>query len=179
MVLKRIINNLNLIMASVVGLVITVTLVSSIPLYSEGMSEALLRRQLTATTDQVQPKSSILLRHFEDASAAQAPTLSAQGSSQAAAGAAGGAGATGGSGGAAAPAPAAPVSSGNVFKLITLEDYAKANEYITDEAQRVIGIPRRLYVTYGQTDSLPLLSRTDDASITGREFAGYGFIAYI
>src|SRR5688572_24093741 len=130
MVLKRIINNINLIMASVVGLVITVTLVSSIPLYSEGMSEALLRRQLTATTDQVQPKSSILLRHFEDATAAQAPTLSAQGSSQAAAGAGGGAaGGAGGTGGAAAPAPA-PVSSGNVFKPITLEDYDTANKYI-------------------------------------------------
>ncbi|HET7770926.1 MAG TPA: FtsX-like permease family protein [Chloroflexota bacterium] len=181
MVLKRIINNLNLIMASVVGLVITVTLVASIPLYSEGMSEALLRRQLTATTDQVQPKSSILLRHFEDATAAQAPALSAQGSSQAAAGAGGGAaggGAAGGTGGAAAPA-AAPVSSGNVFKPITLADYETANKYITDEAQGVIGIPRRLYVTYGQTDSLPLLSRTDDTSITGREFAGYGFIAFI
>src|SRR5687768_11766995 len=138
MVLKRIINNLNLIMASVVGLVITVTLVASIPLYSEGMSEALLRRQLTATTDQVQPKSSILLRHFEDATAAQAPSLSAQGSSQAAAGAAGGGaagGAAGGTGGAAAPAPAAPVSSGNVFKPITLADYETANKYITDEAQ--------------------------------------------
>jgi putative ABC transport system permease protein len=179
MVLKRIINNLNLIMASVVGLVITVTLVASIPLYSEGMSEALLRRQLTATTDQVQPKSSILLRHFEDASAAQGGGLAAQGSSQPAGGAAAGsAGATGGSSGAAAPAPAA-VSSGNVFKPITLEDYTKANQYITDEAQRVIGIPRRLYVTYGQTDSLPLLSRTDDTSITGREFAGYGFMAYM
>ncbi|MGI8422509.1 MAG: ABC transporter permease [Chloroflexota bacterium] len=181
MVLKRIINNINLIMASVVGLVITVTLVASIPLYSEGMSEALLRRQLTATTDQVQPKSSILMRHFEDASAAQGTSLAAQGSSQAAAGggaAAGGAGNTGGSGGAAS-APAAPVSSGNVFKPITLDDYAKANAYITDDAQRVIGIPRKLYVTYGQTDSLPLLSRTDDNSNTGREFAGYGFLAFV
>ena len=178
MVLKRIINNLNLIMASVVGLVITVTLVSSIPLYSEGMSEALLRRQLTATTDQVQPKSSILLRHFEDASAAQGGALTASQPAAAAGAAAGGAGNTGGSGG-AAPAPAAPVSTGNVFKPITLVDYAKANEYITNEAQRVIGIPRRLYVTYGQTDSLPLLSRTNDESMTGRDFAGYGFLAFI
>src|SRR5438874_5644296 len=66
MVIKRIINNINLMLAAVAGLVITVTLVASIPLYSEGMSEALLHRQLTASTDQVQPKSSILLRHFED-----------------------------------------------------------------------------------------------------------------
>ncbi len=175
MVLKRIINNLNLILASVVGLVITVTLVASIPLYSEGMSEALLRRQLTATTDQVQPKSSILLRHFEDPSAAQAG-LTTQASSPSGGGAAAGGGAAGGSGGAAAPPP---VISGNVFKPITLDDYKKANDYISNEAQRVMGIPRRLYVTYGQTDSLPLLSRTDDASLTGRDFAGYGFLAFV
>src|SRR5687768_18120192 len=90
MVLKRIINNLNLIMASVVGLVITVTLVASIPLYSEGMSEALLHRQLTETTDQVQPKSSILLRHFEEASAAQAAPPAASSSSTSATGGSGG-----------------------------------------------------------------------------------------
>src|SRR5919202_1127249 len=71
MVIKRIINNINLMLAAVAGLVITVTLVASIPLYSEGMSEALLHRQLTAATDQVQPKSSILLRHFEEQTAAQ------------------------------------------------------------------------------------------------------------
>jgi putative ABC transport system permease protein len=178
MVLKRIVNNINLILASVAGLVITVTLVSSIPLYSEGMSEALLRRQLTATTDQVQPKSSILLRHFEDPQAAQGSTLAAQGASAPSGGGAGGAagGATGG--GSAAPAPA-PVTSGNVFKPITLEDYTKANDYISNDAQRVMGIPRRLYVTYGQTDSLPLLSRTDDTALTGREFAGYGFVAFV
>ncbi|HXI16378.1 MAG TPA: hypothetical protein VNM48_08395, partial [Chloroflexota bacterium] len=179
MVLKRIANNFTLILASVIGLVITVTLVSSIPLYSEGMSEALLRRQLTISTDQVQPKSSILLRHFEDASAAKGGTsLAAQGSAAPAPGTAGAAAGTGGTG-AAAPAAPAPVSTGNVFKPITLGDYAKANQYLTDDAASVIGIPRRLYVTYGQTDSLPLLSRTDDQSLTGREFAGYGFLAYI
>jgi putative ABC transport system permease protein len=186
MVLKRIVNNINLILASIAGLVITVTLVSSIPLYSEGMSEALLRRQLTSSTDQVQPKSSILLRHFEDASAAQGNSLASQGASSGASAAGGasgsGAAASGGTGtgtggsGAAAPAP---VSTGNVFKPITLDDYARANDYLTKEADRVIGIPRRLYVTYGQTDSLPLLTRTDDQSITGREFAGYGFLAYV
>jgi putative ABC transport system permease protein len=185
MVLKRIINNINLILASVVGLVITVTLVAAIPLYSEGMSEALLRRQLTAATDQVQPKSSILLRHFEDAAAAQGGnTLASQGAtvprpSTSSADSSSSAGGATGSTSSGTSAAAAPVVSGNVFKAITLEDYAKANEYITKDAPAVMGIPRRLYVTYGQTDSLPLLSRTDDESLTGREFAGYGFLAYI
>ncbi|HEU5318575.1 MAG TPA: FtsX-like permease family protein, partial [Chloroflexota bacterium] len=181
MVLKRIVNNINLILASVAGLVITVTLVASIPLYSEGMSEALLRRQLTATTDQVQPKSSILLRHFEDVQAAQGSSAASQGAAAPSGGASGGAagGGSGGSGGGAAAAAPAPVISGNVFKPITLDDYSRANEYISNDAQRVMGIPRRLYVTYGQTDSLPLLTRTDDASLTGREFAGYGFLAFV
>src|SRR5688572_21335437 len=102
MVLKRIVNNINLMLAAVAGLVITVTLVSSIPLYSEGMSEALLHRQLTATTDQVQPKSSILLRHFEDQAAAQAggalpPTSSTSSTAGSSSGDASGAGGTGGS----------------------------------------------------------------------------------
>src|SRR5919204_2673969 len=189
MVIKRIVNNLNLMLAAIAGLVITVTLVASIPLYSEGMSEALLHRQLTATTDQVQPKSSILLRHFEDQAAAQAgglaPSTSSPGSSSASgtsgsggSGSADSAGGAAGSAGSASSAPA-PVVSGNVFKPITIEDYERANDYLSKDAPRVIGIPRKQYVTYGQTDSLPLLTRTDELTLTGREFAGYGFIAFI
>lgn len=176
MVIKRILNNLNLMLAAVIGLVITVTLVSSIPLYSEGMSEALLRRQLTSTTDQVQPKSSILLRYFNDQSATQGSGFPAPAAPQTNTG--GGAGSEGG-GSSAASAPAAPVNVGGAFKPITIEDYDRANAYLTNEAPSVIGIPRKLYVTYGQTDSLPLLFRTDDSSLTGREFAGYGFMAYM
>ncbi|HEX2034605.1 MAG TPA: FtsX-like permease family protein [Chloroflexota bacterium] len=183
MVIKRIINNINLMLASIVGLVITVTLVASIPLYSEGMSEALLRRQLTETTEQVQPKSSILLRHFEEQSPGQAGGLTAPSSGGTGAtggsGTGSGAGSQSGSGGASSTPAPAPVVSGNVYKKITIEDYQRANKYLTDDAGGVIGLPRKLYVTYGQTDSLPLLMRTDDLSLTGREFAGYGFIAYI
>lgn len=180
MVLKRIANNINLMLAAIAGLIITVTLVSSIPLYSEGMSEALLHRQLTETTEQVQPKSSILLRHFEEAAPGQAPapvSPTTSSSSGASGGSSGGTDTA--SGGASSSATAAPVITGDVYKKITLDDYEKANKYITDDAPRILGIPRKLHVTYGQTDSLPLLTRTDDASLTGREFAGYGFIAYI
>lgn len=176
MVIKRIVNNINLMLAAVVGLVITVTLVSSIPLYSEGMSEALLHRQLTATTDQVQPKSSILLRHFEDQAAAQGGALTTAPRPAAPSGDSGGGGAA--AGGASGSAPA-PITSGDVYKPITLDDYDKANEYLSKQAPQVMGIPRTLYVTYGQTDSLPILSRVNEQSLTGREFAGYGFIAFI
>ena len=111
MVIKRIVNNLNLMLAAVAGLIITVTLVSSIPLYSEGMSEALLHRQLTETTEQVQPKSSILLRHFEDQTAAQAPPTAPTTNTAASSG---GGDATGSSGasatGSSSAASSAPVS---------------------------------------------------------------------
>ncbi|MSQ44215.1 MAG: FtsX-like permease family protein [Chloroflexi bacterium] len=163
MVLKRIINNLSLMMAAVVGLVITVTLVASIPLYSEGMSEQLLHRQLTASVDQVQPKSAILMRHFEEASVGNTSSTAAPAP------------------GAVAQTGKAPVvtASGNAYKPVTMNEYDKANAYLADQAVSTVGIPRTLYVTYGQSDSLPLLSRTDDRSLQGREFAGYGYIAFI
>ncbi len=181
MVIKRIVNNFNLMLAAVAGLIITVTLVASIPLYSEGMSESLLHRQLTETTDQVQPKSSILLRHFEEQTAAAAPVAPPAPASGTTGSGSGSSGADSGASGAAAGAASAPApaSSGNVFKKITLEEYERANKYLAEDAPRVMGIPRKLHVTYGQTDSLPILTRTDDASLTGREFAGYGFLAYI
>ncbi len=185
MVVKRIVNNLNLMLASVAGLIITVTLVASIPLYSDGMSEALLHRQLSAPSDQVQPKSSILLRHFED-QPSQASGLTSSSSSSSSSSASGSSSsgssdssASGGSSSGSSSSASAPVTTGNVYKPITLDDYNRANKYLTDDAPRVMGIPRKLYVTYGQTDSLPLLQRTDEASLTGREFAGYGFIAFI
>jgi putative ABC transport system permease protein len=180
MVVKRIVNNLNLMLAAVAGLIITVTLVASIPLYSEGMSESLLHRQLTETTDQVQPKSSILLRHFEDNTVATGalPQVTPASSSSSGGGADTGGGSSGGSSSGAAT-PAALTNTQDVYKKITLDDYNRANKYITDEAPGVLGIPRKLYVTYGQTDSLPLLTRTSDASLTGREFAGYGFVAFV
>lgn len=162
MVLKRIINNISLMLAAVIGLVITVTLVASIPLYSEGMSEQLLYRQLSASAEQVQPKSAILLRHFEEAPAnTPAPAANAAGT--------------------LANTGKGPVvtASGTAYKPVTLDQYAKANAYLSDQGEATIGIPRTLYVTYGQSDSLPLLARTDDSSLTGREFTGYGYIAFI
>jgi putative ABC transport system permease protein len=168
MVLKRIVNNLSLMLSAVIGLVITVTLVASIPLYSEGMSEQLLHKQLMATTDQVQPRSAILLRHFEESSVS-APT-SAQ-SANAGSNAAGTLANTG----------RGPVvtASGTAYKPVSLDQYRSANAYLTDQGEAAIGIPRTLYVTYGQSDSLPLLTRTDDTTLTGREFAGYGYVAFI
>lgn len=168
MVLKRIVNNFSLMLSAVAGLVITVTLVASIPLYSEGMSEQMLHRQLAVTTDQVQPRSAILMRHFEEA-AAGAPT----------AGQAANAGSN--AAGTLASTGRGPVvtASGTAYKPVSLEQRAQANAYLTDQGAGVIGIPRTLFVTYGQSDSLPLLTRTDDASLTGREFTGYGYIAYI
>ncbi len=168
MVLKRIVNNLSLMLSAIIGLAITVTLVSSIPLYSEGMSEQMLHRQLTASTDQVQPKSAILIRHFEEAA------VGAPSSGQAA-------NAGSNAAGTLASTGRGPVvtASGTAYKPVDLAQYHRANAYISDEGEGTIGIPRTLLVTYGQSDSLPLLTRTDEASLTGREFAGYGYVAFI
>ena len=64
-VVKRLLNNGVLMLSTTLGLVITVTLVTSIPLYSEGISEFLLKRELTKPTTRIQPASSVLLRHFD------------------------------------------------------------------------------------------------------------------
>src|SRR3990172_152509 len=64
-VLKRLLNNGALVFSTAIGLIITVTLVTSVPLYSEGISEFLLKRELRKPSDRIQPTSSILLRHFD------------------------------------------------------------------------------------------------------------------
>lgn len=66
LVTKRLLNNINIVFSTILGLVVTVTLVSSVPLYSEGMSEMLLHRALRDTESrQAQPRASLLIRKFE------------------------------------------------------------------------------------------------------------------
>ncbi len=73
-VLKRLFNNGPLVLSTALGLVITVTLATSIPLYSEGVSEFLLKRELSNPTNRIQPASSVLLRHFDRKSESSKPT---------------------------------------------------------------------------------------------------------
>ena len=73
-VLKRLLSNSALVLSTALGLIVTVTLVTSIPLYSEGISEFLLKRELDKPTNRIQPASSVLLRHFDRRSDDSEPT---------------------------------------------------------------------------------------------------------
>lgn len=64
LVLKRSLNNSRLLLAAFMGLIIAVSLVSSVPLYTHGMLERLLRARLEAVDKR--PAGTVWLRHLED-----------------------------------------------------------------------------------------------------------------
>ena len=62
---RRLLNNGLLSLSTALGLLITVTFVTAIPLYSEGISEFLLKIDLAKPNDnRIQSRSSVLLSHF-------------------------------------------------------------------------------------------------------------------
>ena len=72
---KRLLHKSQLILATVLGLIITVTLVTAVPVFSDGMSEFLLQRELKEpSVDRRQPASSVMLRHFSRPEVNEAPT---------------------------------------------------------------------------------------------------------
>ena len=72
---KRLVNNGVLVLSTALGLLITVTLVTAIPLYSEGISEFLLKLELAKPDPKrLQPRSSVLLRHFDRRAPGEIPT---------------------------------------------------------------------------------------------------------
>ena len=74
-VAKRLVNNGLLVLSTAFGLLVTVTLVTAIPLYSEGISEFLLKLELTKPdVKRIQPRTSVLLRHFDRGAAGELPT---------------------------------------------------------------------------------------------------------
>src|ERR1700694_3703434 len=64
LVMKRSINNFRLLLAAFIGLIIAVSLVSSVPLYTHGMLERLLRARLESPDKR--PPGTVWLRHLED-----------------------------------------------------------------------------------------------------------------
>ena len=52
---KRLFNNRALLASTAIGLLVTVTLVTSVPLYAEGISGLLLQRELRKPIPQAQP----------------------------------------------------------------------------------------------------------------------------
>ena len=64
LVLKRSLNNVRLLLAAFLGLVIAVSLVSSVPIYTHGTLERLLQQQLGSSDKR--PAGTVWLRHLED-----------------------------------------------------------------------------------------------------------------
>jgi putative ABC transport system permease protein len=171
MVIKRAVNNLGLVSSTALGLLVTVTLVTSIPLYSEGMSELLLHKQLKAPSDQVQPKSSLLFRQFDER--ARRPAVTTAGSQSGASGQS-----SSDQSGSRAPAGAAPPPAATGIST-TLEQYRTADEFLRKHGPDLIGLPLKMLVRYAQTDTMPVLTRGDETSLTSREFINFMFIAWI
>jgi putative ABC transport system permease protein len=64
LVVKRSLNNVRLLLAALVGLLIAVSLVSAVPLYTHGTLERLLRARLAASDKR--PAGTVWLRHLEE-----------------------------------------------------------------------------------------------------------------
>ena len=72
---KRLVNNGVLVLSTALGLLVTVTLITSIPMYSEGISEFLLKLELAKPDPKrLQPRSSVLLRHFDRGASGEVAT---------------------------------------------------------------------------------------------------------
>ena len=74
-VTKRLVNNGVLVLSTSFGLLVAVTLVTAIPLYSEGISGYLLKLELARPdAKRTQPRGSVLLRHIGGGEAGETPT---------------------------------------------------------------------------------------------------------
>jgi hypothetical protein len=65
MVIKRLISNAGLVCFTVLGLLLTVALMCSIPLYSEGVNEKLLQDELASRGDERLPRSILFFRYLD------------------------------------------------------------------------------------------------------------------
>lgn len=74
MVFSRAQANFRLLLATIAGLIITVTLVCSVPLYANGVAEQLLHLQLIGRNDRAQPPASLLFHWVYDSGKAPGTT---------------------------------------------------------------------------------------------------------
>lgn len=151
MVYRRSRANARLLAATTLGLIITVTLVCAVPLYSDGVSEKLLHEQLLTQTEKAQPPASMLFHWTYDPGSA---------ATQAA-----------GSGTTAAPTAVNP--------LLTPQQYNRVNSYLVDNASSVTSLPAQQMVRYGATDKLPVYSLGGKTVATGNTFKDYLSIGFL
>lgn len=153
MVLSRARANVRLLLATITGLVITVTLVCAIPLYSDGVAEQLLHNQLTQKTDRAQPPASLLFHWVYDSG--QQPQLNTSGNAS------------------ATPDPT------QLNPVLTLAQYQRMNNYLLDQTPALTTLPPKGVVRYGSTDKLPVYQIGDKKDLTSQQFKDYLAIAYI
>lgn len=75
LVAKRILNNIGLVLFNLLGLVIAVVLLSSLPLYAEAANERSLQEDLEMKPDERRPKSSLLFQYSKYLAASADPSL--------------------------------------------------------------------------------------------------------
>lgn len=150
MVYRRARANARLLAATTLGLVITVTLVCAVPLYSDGVSEKLLHQQLLTQTEKAQPPASLLFHWTYDAgpAAQQAATT-----------------------GTSDPTAVNP--------LLTVPQYSRVNNYLVNNASDATSLPAQQTVRYGATDKLPVYSLGDKTVAAGNTFKDYLSIGFL
>lgn len=150
MVYRRARANARLLAATTFGLIITVTLVCAVPLYSDGVSEKLLHQQLLTQTEKAQPPASLLFHWTYDPgpAAQQAATT-----------------------GSADPTAVNP--------LLTPQQYDRVNNYLLNNASSTTSLSAQQTVRYGATDKLPVYSLGDKTVATGNTFKDYLSIGFL
>jgi len=152
MVYRRARANSRLLAATTLGLVITVTLVCSVPLYSDGVSEKLLHQRLLTQTDKAQPPASLLFHWTYNPGTTPAAQTSTSG--------------------AAAPDYTA------VNPLLTPEQYNRVNGYLVNNTPNQTSLPLQQMVRYGATDKLPVYS-LGSKSFAGQQFKDYLAVGFL
>ena len=150
MVYRRARSNARLLAATTLGLVITVTLVCAVPLYSDGVSEKLLHAQLLTQTEKAQPPASLLFHWTYDPGPAgkQAATTGT-------------------------------VDPTAVNPILSPTQYDRVNNYLVNNAASATSLPQQQMVRYGATDKLPVYSLGDKTVATGNTFKDYLSIGFL
>ena len=64
-------------------------------------------------------------------------------------------------------------------KGISLPQYRLADDYLRGTAPAEMGVSPLLSTRYAQTEHMPILTKGDDTSLSSRQFAAWGYIAFI
>ena len=155
MVYRRARANSRLLAATTLGLIITVTLVCSVPLYADGVSEKLLHEHLLSQTDKAQPPASLLFHWTYSSGLSPAQLLASS-----------------------TPGQSSTPDYTSANPNISPQQYNTVNNYLVNNAASATSLPLQDMVRYGATDKLPVYS-IGDKSVAGQQFKDYLAIGYL